>query len=285
MFIWFKGKILNTKERINKGEISLANEKASNILSHDEFVNITEELSEFLENLKGNIESDKSELAQVKIEFEEKENKMEALNNNLGNEANYNKWLSEEVDLLEETKNKINKRAKSVPSHFTYEYCSKITKQIDSFINDIKNFPNTHIKNIENLRSEINKIGYVISDGKIKIKELKKNIASNELKQKEVSYILESRKQFDLEKLQPLIDEYKRINLKIDQIKVGRGSHEDYSNEKQTLFNLKERIEKEIRIYENSDFINNKSNILKLCKHCGGNGGCLHCNNTGYEDH
>ena len=107
----------------------------------------------------------------------------------------------------------------------------------------------------------------------------------HELKQKEVSYILESRKQFDLEKLQPLIDEYKRINLKIDQIKVGRGSHEDYSNEKQTLFNLKERIEKEIRIFENSDFINNKSNILKLCKHCGGNGGCLHCNNTGYEDH
>ena len=82
-----------------------------------------------------------------------------------------------------------------------------------------------------------------------------------------------------------MIDEYKRINLKIDQIKVGRGSHEDYSNEKQTLFNLKERIEKGIRIYENSDFINNKNNILKLCKHCGGNGGCLHCNNTGYEDH
>ena len=52
----------------------------------------------------------KSRFAYIEIdipEFEEKENKMEALNNNLGNEANYNKWLSEEVDLLEETKNKI----------------------------------------------------------------------------------------------------------------------------------------------------------------------------------
>ena len=130
-------------------------------------MNITEELSKFLGNLKEIIESDESELAQVKMQFEEKKNKMEVLNINLGNEENYNKWLSEEADLLEKTKNNIKKRAESVPSRFTNEYCSKITKQIDSSINDIKNFPNTHIKNIENLRLEINEIGYEISDGKL----------------------------------------------------------------------------------------------------------------------
>ena len=137
MFVWFKRKIIKTKERIKKGNISLANGNESNIRSHDEFVNITEELSKFLGNLKEIIESDESELAQVKMQFEEKKNKMEVLNINLGNEENYNKWLSEEADLLEKTKNNIKKRAESVPSRFTNEYCSKITKQIDSSINDI----------------------------------------------------------------------------------------------------------------------------------------------------
>ena len=83
MFVWFKRKIIKTKERIKKGNISLANGNESNILSHDEFVNITEELSKFLGNLKEIIESDESELAQVKMQFEEKKNKMEVLNINL----------------------------------------------------------------------------------------------------------------------------------------------------------------------------------------------------------
>ena len=72
MFVWFKGKIIKNKERIKKENISLANGNESNIVSHDEFVNITEELSKFLGNLKEIIESDESELAQVKMQFEEK---------------------------------------------------------------------------------------------------------------------------------------------------------------------------------------------------------------------
>ena len=83
------------------------NEKESNILSYDKFVNDTEQLNDLLQELEGKIESDKNELAQVKMEFDENNNKMEDLDINLENEEKSNKWLAEEVDLLEETK--INK--------------------------------------------------------------------------------------------------------------------------------------------------------------------------------
>jgi len=263
MFVWFKGKIIKAKEKIKKSNIAVVNEKESNILTYDEFVNDTEQLNDLLQELEEKIESDKNELSQVNMEFDENKNKMEDLDINLENEEKSNKWLAEEVDLLEETKINIKERAESAPSRFTDEYCSKITKQLDASINDIKNFPNTHITIIKNLRLKINDIGYEISDGEIKIKELKNKIVTDEIEQNEVSSVLESRKEFDLEKLKPLIDEHKKVNIKIDQIKVGRGSHVDYSNEKQTLFNLKDKIEEEIRIYYNSDFSNLQNKFHK----------------------
>jgi len=267
MFVWVKGKIIKkinkAKERAKKSNIAVVNEKESNILSYDKFVNDTEQLNDLLQELEAKIESDKNELAQVKMEFDENKNKMEDLDINLENEENSNNWLAEEADLLEETKINIKERAERVPSHFTYDYCSKITKQLDASINDIKNFPNTHITNIKNLGLEINELGYVISDGDIKIKELQKKIATNETEQNEVSSVLESRNEFDSEKLKPLVDEHKKGNIIIDQIKLGRGPHADYSNEKQTLFNLQDKIEEEIKNYYNSDFSNFQSKFHK----------------------
>ena len=253
MFVWFKGKIIKkinkAKEKTKKSNIAIVNEKESNILSYDEFVNDTEQLNDLLQELEGKIESDKNELAQVKMEFDENKNKM------------------------------------------------------------------------EDLRSKINDIGYEISDGEIKIRELGEKIVTDEIEQNEVSSVLESRQEFDLEKLQPLINEHKKVNIKIDQIKVGRGPHADYSNEKQTLFNLQDKIEEEIRIYYNSDFDSSKlyfykpkklisaewkelettnvesthqsvqakkenqgNNTLHNCRHCQGYG-CLRCNDTGYDGH
>ena len=116
---------------------------------------------------------------------------------------------------------------------------------------------------MEDLRSKINDIGYEISDGEIKIRELGEKIVTDEIEQNEVSSVLESRNEFDSEKLKPLIDEHKKGSIKIDQIKVGRGPHADYSNEKQTLFNLQDKIEEKIRIYYNSDFSNLQSKFHK----------------------
>ena len=83
MFVWFKGKIIKkinkAKEKIKKSNIAVVNEKESKTLSYDEFVNDTEQLNDLLQELEGKIESDKNELAQVKMEFDENKNKMEDL--------------------------------------------------------------------------------------------------------------------------------------------------------------------------------------------------------------
>ena len=77
------------------------------------------------------------------------------------------------------------------------------------------------------------------------------------------SHDIDEQRQEWQEETQPLIDEHKKGSINIDQIKLARGPHADYSNEKQTLFNLQDKIEEDIRNYYNSDFSNLQSKFHK----------------------
>ena len=163
------------------------------------------------------------------------------------------------------------------------------------------------------LGSDINTIGFDISDAGTIIKELEKNISTYEKSRDTFVSKLRSGTEFHIKKLQPLIENFKEIKIKLDTIREHKDSYIDYDKENLKLSNLQNKIRREIDKFLNEEETNTKSKnpkstnneedeerkfleervpkastpgfeALLLCKRCHGNG-CLQCNSTGYQNH
>ena len=125
--------------------------------------------------------------------------------------------------------------------------------------------------------------------------KLKNKIVTDEIEQNEVSSVLESRKEFDLEKLKPLIDEHKKGNIKRDTRFKNEEINTDFDSSELYTYKPKKLISAEWKELETTNGEsthqsvqakkeNQENNTLKNCRHCQGYG-CLRCNDTGYDGH
>ena len=296
------------------GDVDSKQEIGLRIPNLDEYYSYIKDLKDQqLPELEKKIDSAKNELAKTEGNLANKKNKREKLERDLENEKKYYAWFTDEVRQLEQIRKDIEKRAENVPPSFTNEYCSRINKQLGASISEINNFPHNHKNNMNVLGSDINTIGFDISDADTIIKELKKDISTYEKSRDTFVSKLRSGTEFRIKKLQPLIDNLKEIKILLDTIREHKDSSNDYHKQNLKLSNLQNKIRREIDKFLNAEETNTKSKnpkstnnegdeerkfleervpkastpgfeALLLCKRCHGNG-CLQCNNTGYQNH
>ena len=209
-----------------------------------------------LPELEKKIDSAKNELAKTQDKLANKKNKREKLERDLENEKKYLSWFTDEVRQLEQIRKDIEKRAENVPPSFTNEYCSRINKQLGASISEINNFPHNHKNNMNVLGSDINTIGFDISDAGTIIKELEKDISTYEKSRDTFVSKLRSGTEFHIKKLQPLIENFKEIKIKLDTIREHKDSYIDYDKENLKLSKLQNKIRREIDKFLNAEETN-----------------------------